>query len=84
MEWESWKAEHSRMYRDKEEDQRRYSIWKENMDYIENHNRDAEKHGFVLKMNKFGDMVIKYCMQFKILMGERMIWSHVPVIAYVA
>ena len=58
MEWESWKTEHSRRYSDKGEDQQKYFIWKENMDYIENHNKDAEKHGFVLKMNKFGDMVL--------------------------
>lgn len=57
MEWESWKTAHSRTYLDSEEDALRYSIWKENMDYIENHNKDAESHGFVLKMNKFGDMV---------------------------
>nr|BAG74346.1 silicatein-G1 [Ephydatia fluviatilis] len=55
-EWESWKTEHLRRYLDKGEDQQKFSIWKANMDYIEKHNKDAEKHGFVLKMNKFGDM----------------------------
>lgn len=60
MEWESWKTEHSRRYSDQWEDQQKYTIWKQNVDYIENHNKDAEKHGFLLKMNKFGDMV-PYC-----------------------
>lgn len=56
-EWNSWKTTHGRLYGTGQEESRRHSIWLENMLYIEEHNSNAEKHGFTLKMNAFGDLV---------------------------
>lgn len=56
-EWHLWKTEHSKSYEDEREELRRHAIWVSNMEYIEHHNEHADKHGFTLKMNHFGDLV---------------------------
>lgn len=56
-EWNYWKTTHGRLYGSGQEDSERHSIWLDNTLYIEEHNVNAEKHGFTLKMNAFGDLV---------------------------
>lgn len=55
--WRTWKENYGKIYGSVEEEEQRWSIWQSNMRYIEEHNRNADKHGFTLKMNTFGDMV---------------------------
>lgn len=48
--------EHGKQYEDDDTEIRRYSIWKDNLVTIAKHNMDAEKHGYTLGMNEFGDL----------------------------
>ena len=57
FQWGAWKEARGRSYSSVEEEKERYSVWLDNMRYIEQHNREADKHGFSLKMNSFGDTV---------------------------
>ena len=56
-EWHLWKTDHGKSYEDEKEELRRHAIWMSNMEYIEHHNKHADKHGFTLRMNQFGDLV---------------------------
>ena len=49
-------------YETPDEEEKRYEIWKSNLDYIEKHNKDASlgQHEYFLKMNCYGDMVSLY------------------------
>ena len=47
---------YSKKYESDEEELRRNIIWQANKQYIEAHNANADKFGFILGMNKFGDM----------------------------
>ena len=58
-EWHLWKTEHSKNYEDEREELQKHAIWVSNMEYIEHHNEHADKHGFTLRMNQFGDLVCK-------------------------
>ena len=58
-EWHLWKTEHDKSYEDEREELQRRAIWVSNMEYIERHNEHADKHGFTLRMNHFGDLVSK-------------------------
>ena len=55
-EWEAWKAQHGKKY-SAEEELVRYEIWLAHMKYVEEHNKNADKHGFTTAMNEFGDLV---------------------------
>jgi hypothetical protein len=46
-------------YKNLQEENMRFEIWKKNLVFIENFNADtaAGKHTFSLKMNRFGDLV---------------------------
>ena len=55
--WRAWKSSAGRSYLSVNEESLRYSIWRDNVDYIEEHNSVADKHGFSLKINSFGDLV---------------------------
>ena len=57
QQWKSWRLEHNREYASVNEELYRLSVWFSNMKYIEEHNRNADLHGFMLKMNSFGDQV---------------------------
>ena len=57
LQWDAWKATHSRSYLNTSEELERYVIWRSNQAFIENHNSYAEKLGFTLQMNQFGDLV---------------------------
>ena len=56
-EWMQWKGEHKITYQSNEEEGKRYSIWLDNMKYINEHN--AKNLSFTLRMNQFGDLVRK-------------------------
>ncbi|XP_068944084.1 procathepsin L-like [Petaurus breviceps papuanus] len=55
--WNEWKSQHRRTYGMSEDNWRR-ATWEKNLRMIEMHNQEysAGKHGFQMKMNKFGDM----------------------------
>ena len=55
--WRGWKSSAGKSYLSTEEEALRYTVWKDNLDFIDGHNTEADKHGFTLKMNSFGDMV---------------------------
>ena len=52
---EEWMAQHSRVYPDAVEKERRYAIFKENAERIEAFNNGVEK-GYKLGVNKFADL----------------------------
>ena len=56
-EWHLWKTEHGKTYEDEREELQRHAVWVSNMEHIEHHNEHADKHGFTLRMNHFGDLV---------------------------
>ena len=55
--WIPWKVSHGKEYVSEEEELVRYLVWVDNMRYIEIHNQNADKHGYTLEINHFGDMV---------------------------
>ena len=57
--WKAWKMDHRKGYTSSKEEALRYSIWLDNAAYIEEHNQNADQHGFSLKMNSFGDLVCR-------------------------
>lgn len=56
--WESYKQEHNKLYEKAEEEIARRMRWERNLQYIEEHNKEADsgKHTYWLAMNKYGDM----------------------------
>ncbi|KAJ0016451.1 hypothetical protein Pint_10417 [Pistacia integerrima] len=52
---EEWMAQHGRVYKDAQEKERRYNIFKNNLEYIENFNNDVDR-GYKLAINKFADL----------------------------
>ena len=48
--------EHNKQYKDDLEELTRYKIWEGNQKEIEIHNANADKFGFTLAMNEFGDL----------------------------
>ena len=57
IQWSLWKEARGKRYSSAEEEVNRYSVWLNNARYIEQHNENAEQHGYSLKMNSFGDLV---------------------------
>ena len=57
IEWEAWKYYHGRWYISQAEELERYLIWADNKRYIKDHNQNADKHSYTLKMNSMGDKV---------------------------
>ena len=60
-EWEAWKAQHGKKYASKELELVRQEIFESNMKFVEEHNKNADKHGFTTAMNEFGDLVSPAC-----------------------
>ncbi|CAA7400627.1 unnamed protein product [Spirodela intermedia] len=50
----AWMAEHGRQYKDEAERDRRLAIFKDNLLYIEAHNRGG--HSYTLGLNQFADL----------------------------
>ena len=57
LDWALWRRGHSKVYSSPEEELEKYVVWRSNTAYIEYHNNYADKFGFSLAMNKYGDMV---------------------------
>ena len=55
--WEQWKNSYKKEYGSKEEEWEKYSVWLDNMHYVEEHNKNTKNHGFNLRMNSLGDIV---------------------------
>jgi cathepsin L len=57
-EWQAYKLEHNKVYKNGIEELYRQKIWSSNAKYVQAHNEQAANgvHSFTLKMNKFGDM----------------------------
>ena len=58
-EWTAWKQLHSKQYPSFDLEARKQAVWLANREYINEHNNRAHEFGYSLKMNHFGDMVIK-------------------------
>ena len=58
--WHLWKAQHGKTYWSLGEEVQRYKVWLANRDYINNHNQNANHHGYSLAMNHYGDLVHTY------------------------
>lgn len=61
--WTSWRRTHGKSYSSSSEELERYVVWRSNTAYIQSHNSYADKFGFTLTMNRFGDMVSKEIMR---------------------
>ena len=56
-EWVAWKAQHGKKYASEVEELGRYEMFESNLKYVEEHNKNAAKHGYNTTMNEFGDLV---------------------------
>merc|ERR1711998_347317 len=54
--WTQFKADHSKSYATTEEHSARFSVFKDNVDFIMSHNSRSEEHGFTVGINQFADM----------------------------
>lgn len=57
-EWKAWKNLHSKQYLDHSQELTRQAVWLANREYINRHNSQADEHGYTLKMNHLGDLVM--------------------------
>ena len=57
-EWQMWKAQHGKWYLSWGEEMERHRVWLTNREFIENHNKKADVHGYSLALNHFGDLVL--------------------------
>ena len=55
QEWLQWKLQYSKRY-DSNEETLRHNIWTTNKKYIEEHNENADKFGYKLKLNEYADL----------------------------
>ena len=55
--WMAWKRGNGRWYSSSQEEETRFAVWKENLEYIQQHNSNSDLYGFTLRMNSYGDMV---------------------------
>merc|ERR1711968_122044 len=51
-----FKADHAKEYASTEEHSARFSVFKDNVDFIMSHNSRSEEHGFTVGINQFADM----------------------------
>jgi hypothetical protein len=57
-EWHMWKAQHGKWYLSWGEEMERHRVWLTNREFVENHNKKVDVHGYSLAMNHFGDLVL--------------------------
>ncbi len=55
--WTVWQRTHEKTYLSSMEALERYVVWRSNTAYIQYHNNYADKFGFTMAMNSFGDLV---------------------------
>ena len=61
-EWLAWRHRHDKTYFSQLEELERFVVWQANRAYIAYHNTYADRFGYRLEMNQFGDMVGRcYC-----------------------
>ena len=77
--WQEWKDLHGKTYECEHEELARYTVYVANKAYIEEHNKNADAHGYTLKMNEFGDLVRPdphvYFLFHLIVLGCYRVWS---------
>ena len=56
--WHLWKSQHSKAYKDGDEEGAKKSVWHENYRKIAQHNN--ANHSYSLALNEFADLV-RYC-----------------------
>ena len=66
-EWDLWKAQHGKWYQSLGEERERHRVWLTNREYIEQHNANADYHGYTLALNHFGDLVQYNCCNCHVL-----------------
>jgi len=54
--WTQFKADHAKTYATTEEHDGRFSVFKDNVDFIISHNSRSEDHGYTVGINQFADM----------------------------
>ena len=59
-EWQLWKAQHNKSYQSQTEELDRHQVWLANRGFVNEHNGNAESHGYSLALNHFGDLVMLY------------------------
>ncbi len=57
LEWWGWQRRHNKRYVSSEEELEKYVVWRSNTAYIHSHNVYADRFGFYLAMNQYGDLV---------------------------
>lgn len=57
QEWEEWKMSHGKEYRNENDEFHRRTVWAKNKAFVEEHNKNSQKHGFIVELNKFADLV---------------------------
>lgn len=64
--WFQFKQKHTKFYKTTEEENSKFGIWQLNKNLIEEHNKKYELGlvSYTLRMNEFGDMVIKIKIEF--------------------
>ena len=55
--WEAWKTEYNKVYKDDIEEAHRKEIWMKHLVYVQKHNAQSDVHGYTLAMNLFADLV---------------------------
>lgn len=63
--WRSWTHAHNKTYSTSNEGLERYVVWRSNTAFIQYHNSYADKFGFTMAMNGFGDQVREFCNMHK-------------------
>ncbi|CAL9016805.1 unnamed protein product [Prunus brigantina] len=53
--FEEWMAKHGRVYKDAQEKELRYDIFKSNVEFIEDFNKNKDQRKYTLSINKFAD-----------------------------
>ena len=56
-EWRGFRSQFGKKYSSDLEELTRHEIFESNMKYIEEHNKNADKHGFTLGVNEYADLV---------------------------
>ena len=56
-EWRLWKSQHGKSYQSQREELEKHRIWLSNRQYVIEHNKNVDLHGYTLSLNHFGDMV---------------------------
>ena len=48
---------HGKKYRNENDEFHRRTVWAKNKAFVEEHNKNSQKHGFIVELNKFADLV---------------------------